>query len=61
MWTLLHGPNVGIPSGRGPKNLPVGVTLVGRRMSNSRLLAIAKTVAPIIDTDEAGRFSQLWA
>ncbi|WP_216850917.1 amidase [Acidisphaera sp. L21] len=60
MWTLLHGPNVGIPSGRGPKNLPVGVTLVGPRMSDSRLLAIAKALAPIIDTDEAGRLSQLW-
>ena len=60
MWTLLHGPNVGIPSGRGPKNLPVGVTLVGPRMSDSRLLAIAKAAAPIIDTDEAGRLAELW-
>jgi Asp-tRNA(Asn)/Glu-tRNA(Gln) amidotransferase A subunit family amidase len=60
MWTLLHGPNVGIPSGRGPKNLPVGVTLVGPRMSDSRLLAIAKAVAPVIDTDEAERLAELW-
>jgi Asp-tRNA(Asn)/Glu-tRNA(Gln) amidotransferase A subunit family amidase len=60
MWTLLHGPNVGIPSGRGPKNLPVGVTLVGPRMSDSRLLAIAKAVAPVVDTDEADRLAELW-
>ena len=60
MWTLLHGPNVGIPAGRGPANLPVGVTLVGPRMSDARLLAIAKAVAPVIDTDEASRLSELW-
>jgi Asp-tRNA(Asn)/Glu-tRNA(Gln) amidotransferase A subunit family amidase len=60
MWTLLHGPNVGIPSGRGPNNLPVGITLVGPRMSDGRLMAIAKALAPIIDTDEATRLSDLW-
>jgi Asp-tRNA(Asn)/Glu-tRNA(Gln) amidotransferase A subunit family amidase len=60
MWTLLHSPNVGIPSGRGPKNLPVGVTLVGPRMSDSRLLAIAKAIAPVIDFDHAERLRELW-
>lgn len=60
MWTLLHGPNVGIPSGRGPKGLPVGVTLVGKRMSDARLMAIAKTVAPVIDFDAETRMSELW-
>ncbi len=60
MWTLLHAPNVGIPSGRGPKNLPVGVTLVGPRMSDSRLLAIAKTLAPVVDFDQAERLRELW-
>jgi Asp-tRNA(Asn)/Glu-tRNA(Gln) amidotransferase A subunit family amidase len=60
MWTLLHGPNVGIPSGRGPNKLPVGVTLVGPRMSDGRLLAIAKALAPVIDTGEVARMSDLW-
>jgi Asp-tRNA(Asn)/Glu-tRNA(Gln) amidotransferase A subunit family amidase len=60
MWTLLHGPNIGIPAGRGPKNLPVGVTLVGPRMSDSRLLSIAKALAPVIDTDEPARLHELW-
>jgi Asp-tRNA(Asn)/Glu-tRNA(Gln) amidotransferase A subunit family amidase len=60
MWTLLHGPNIGIPSGRGPHNLPVGVTLVGPRMADSRLLAIAKALAPVIDTDEPSRLHELW-
>ncbi len=50
MWTLLHGPNVGIPACFGPSGLPVGVTLVGKRYADARLLAIAKAVAPIIDT-----------
>ncbi len=60
MWTLLHVPNVGIPSCRGPKNLPVGVTLVGKRMSDARLLAIAKALAPIIDPDPTSGLRELW-
>jgi Asp-tRNA(Asn)/Glu-tRNA(Gln) amidotransferase A subunit family amidase len=60
MWTLLHGPNVGIPAGRGPNNLPVGVTLVGPRLSDSRLLAIARALAPVIDIDEPARLRELW-
>jgi Asp-tRNA(Asn)/Glu-tRNA(Gln) amidotransferase A subunit family amidase len=61
MWTLLHGPNVGIPSGRGPLGLPVGITLVGKRMSDARLMAIAKAAAPVIDFDAAERMSELWS
>jgi Asp-tRNA(Asn)/Glu-tRNA(Gln) amidotransferase A subunit family amidase len=60
MWTLLHGPNVGIPSGRGPKGLPVGVTLVGKRMSDARLMAIAKAVAPVVDFDARARVAELF-
>ncbi len=59
MWTLLHVPNVGIPSGRGPNNLPVGVTLVGPRMTDGRLLAMAKALAPLIDTDADERVAEL--
>lgn len=60
MWTLLHGPNIGIPCCRGPKNLPVGVTLIGRRMSDARLLAIAQAVAPVIDADPLSSQRELW-
>ena len=60
MWTLLHVPNVGIPSCFGPQGLPVGVTLVGKRLSDSRLLAIAKALAPEIDTDAEVRMRRLW-
>jgi Asp-tRNA(Asn)/Glu-tRNA(Gln) amidotransferase A subunit family amidase len=61
MWTLLHVPCVGIPVCRGPKNLPVGVTLIGPRLTDARLLAIAKAVAPVIDTDPQARLRALWA
>ena len=49
-----------IPVCRGPTRLPVGVTLVGPRLTDARLLAIAKAVAPVIDTDPAARLRALW-
>jgi Asp-tRNA(Asn)/Glu-tRNA(Gln) amidotransferase A subunit family amidase len=61
MWTLLHVPNVGIPSCFGPSDLPVGVTLVGKRLSDSHLLSIAKALAPVIDPDSERRMHRLWA
>jgi Asp-tRNA(Asn)/Glu-tRNA(Gln) amidotransferase A subunit family amidase len=60
MWTLLHAPNVGVPVCFGPTNLPVGVTLVGPRLMDSRLLAISAACAPIIDTDAQVRKQRLW-
>ena len=61
MWTLLHVPCVGIPVCRGPNNLPVGVTLVGPRLTDARLLAIAKAAAPVIDADPKAGLRELWA
>jgi amidase len=29
MWTLLHGPCVHLPVGRGPRGMPVGITVAG--------------------------------
>ena len=60
MWTLLHTPNVGIPTCFGPTGLPLGVTLVGPRLMDARLLAIAAACAPAIDTDAAERKRRLW-
>jgi Asp-tRNA(Asn)/Glu-tRNA(Gln) amidotransferase A subunit family amidase len=60
MWTLMHGPNVGIPVCFGPTGLPVGVTLVGPQMSDSRLLAIASACAPVIDSEPEARKRRLW-
>jgi Asp-tRNA(Asn)/Glu-tRNA(Gln) amidotransferase A subunit family amidase len=51
MWTLLHVPCVAIPVGRGSKGLPVGIQLVGPRLSDMRLLGVAKALAPVIDTE----------
>jgi len=61
MWTLMHGPNVGIPVCFGPNGLPIGVTLVGPQMGDSRLLAIAQSCAPVIDTEPEERKRRLWA
>jgi Asp-tRNA(Asn)/Glu-tRNA(Gln) amidotransferase A subunit family amidase len=60
MWTLLHVPTVGIPCCFGPNDLPVGVTLAGPRLSDSRLLGIAKALAPIIDAEPEERLRRLW-
>jgi Asp-tRNA(Asn)/Glu-tRNA(Gln) amidotransferase A subunit family amidase len=60
MWTLLHVPTVGIPCCFGARGLPVGVTLAGKQLSDSRLLAIAKALAPIIDADPKAGLRTLW-
>jgi Asp-tRNA(Asn)/Glu-tRNA(Gln) amidotransferase A subunit family amidase len=60
MWTLLHAPNVGIPCCLGSAGLPVGVTLVGKRLADARLLAIAKALAPVIDADPGAGLRTLW-
>ena len=49
MWTLLHVPCINIPGASGPNGLPVGVTLVGPRLGDARLLAAATAVAPVLD------------
>lgn len=48
-WTLLHLPCLGIPAGRGPAGMPIGVQLVAPRYGESRLLAAAAAAAPHID------------
>lgn len=50
MWTLLHVPCVAVPAGRSPRNLPLGIQLVGPRFGDANLLEIARTCAPTIDT-----------
>lgn len=48
MWTLLHVPCVGVPVGKSPKDLPLGIQLIGPRFDDMRLLRIAKICAPAI-------------
>ncbi len=42
MWTLLHVPCVNVPGFRGPNDLPIGLTVTGRRFSDRRVLAAAE-------------------
>jgi Asp-tRNA(Asn)/Glu-tRNA(Gln) amidotransferase A subunit family amidase len=49
MWTALHAPSINIPGFKGPRGLPIGVTLGGPRYSDARLLAVAETVAGAIE------------
>ncbi len=60
LWTLLHVPCINIPAGRGGKRLPVGVQLIGPRLSDTRLLAIARSLAPVIDTEPQAALQALW-
>ncbi|BBK33109.1 Asp-tRNA(Asn)/Glu-tRNA(Gln) amidotransferase A subunit family amidase [Stella humosa] len=51
VWTLLGVPCVNIPVGRGPKGLPLGIQLIGRRMDDARLLAVAASVADVLEAE----------
>jgi Asp-tRNA(Asn)/Glu-tRNA(Gln) amidotransferase A subunit family amidase len=61
MWTLLHVPCVAIPVGRGPRNLPIGIQIVGPRMTDTRLMQFARLLAPVIDTDPKAPLRDLFA
>jgi len=52
MWTLLHVPCVAIPVGKSPRNLPLGVQLIGPRFGDMRLLQIARACAPAIHEND---------
>ena len=45
IWTLLHAPCINLPGFCGPRGLPIGVTLVGGRYADARLLAAADTIS----------------
>ncbi|HEX3860596.1 MAG TPA: amidase [Stellaceae bacterium] len=45
IWTLAWTPCVTLPAGTGPKGLPLGVQLVGRRFGDEALLAAAAWAA----------------
>jgi amidase len=42
LWTLLHGPAIGLPTHRGPRGLPLGIQLVAPRHRDRHLLAVAR-------------------
>jgi amidase len=42
MWSLLHVPVINIPGFTGPNGLPVGLSVVGPRFGDRKLLAVAE-------------------
>jgi amidase len=50
IWTLLHVPTIGLPTHRGPNNLPVSIQIVGPRYGDSRLLQVALGIWHILGT-----------
>jgi Asp-tRNA(Asn)/Glu-tRNA(Gln) amidotransferase A subunit family amidase len=49
IWSALHAPVINLPGLTGPRGLPAGISLVGPRYSDSRLLAVAEALAAVID------------
>ena len=45
LWTLLHVPCVNVPGWSGPNHMPVGLTLLGARFSDRRVLRAAEVLA----------------
>ena len=49
IWSALHAPVINIPGLVGPNDLPVGLSLVGPRYSDARLLSVSQAISPILD------------
>ena len=60
-WTHSGLPVVGMPAGRNPAGLPLGVQLIGRWMADENVLAWAERMEPFISrpADEAAALSAL--
>jgi Asp-tRNA(Asn)/Glu-tRNA(Gln) amidotransferase A subunit family amidase len=48
LWTALGVPCVTVPAGRGPRGLPLGIQIVGRRGEDAAVLAWARWVAAAV-------------
>ena len=48
LWTLLHVPCINVPGLQGPGGLPVGLTLIGPRYSDWKVLAAARAVGAVL-------------
>lgn len=48
MWSAFRAPCIALPAGVGPRGLPVGVQLVGRRGGDRDLLDLARTLEPLL-------------
>jgi len=45
LWTLLHGPAIGLPTSAGARGLPIGIQLVAPEGADGRLVAVARWAA----------------
>ena len=48
MWTLLHVPTVNVPAFTGPQGLPVGITVLGARFADRKVIAAAKAIGAVL-------------
>jgi amidase len=53
LWTLLHGPVIGLPTSRRTRGLPVGIQPVVPNAAHGRLLAVAQWLAPALGPSTA--------
>ncbi|KAI0433880.1 amidase [Xylaria sp. FL1042] len=51
IWTALHTPVVNIPGFKGGSGLPIGISLVAPRYHDRHLLAVAKAVGSIFESE----------
>jgi len=48
LFTALHLPCITLPVPRGPRELPLGLQLIGPRRGDPQLLAVAATVEKLL-------------
>ncbi|WP_339114969.1 amidase [Thioclava sp. GXIMD2076] len=52
-WTLLHVPVVSVPGLQSPAGLPLGISFIGQRYTDRRLLNIARLATEVFQADLA--------
>ena len=48
MWTILQVPVVNVPGLVGPNGMPIGISLVGRRYEDRKVIPYAALAAPVL-------------
>ncbi|OBT87369.1 hypothetical protein VE02_04196 [Pseudogymnoascus sp. 03VT05] len=51
MWTVLHAPALNVPGFVGKKGLPVGLTVVGGRCTDLRVLRAGKVIGEVFEAE----------
>ena len=50
MWTILHVPSVNVPGLKGKDGMPVGLTVVGGRYCDSRVIDAAEEIGKVLNS-----------